>query len=93
MSKALMGTLSPAYGMATGEGLFGNAVGTVPAIAQYIRNEEEEKKKEKEKGNKGSVGFDPNKYKAGMKKGGMVSSASKRADGCAQRGKTKGRMV
>ena len=30
----------------------------------------------------------------GMKSGGMVkSSASKRADGCAQRGKTKGRMV
>jgi hypothetical protein len=27
------------------------------------------------------------------KKGGMVSSASKRADGCAVRGKTKGRMV
>jgi hypothetical protein len=29
----------------------------------------------------------------GMKKGGSVSSASKRADGCAIRGKTKGRMV
>lgn len=29
----------------------------------------------------------------GMKKGGMVGKASKRADGCAQRGKTKGRMV
>jgi hypothetical protein len=28
-----------------------------------------------------------------MKKGGIVSSASKRADGCAVRGKTKGRMV
>ena len=27
------------------------------------------------------------------KKGGSVSSASKRADGCAVRGKTKGRMV
>jgi hypothetical protein len=26
-------------------------------------------------------------------KGGMIGSASKRADGCAQRGKTKGRMV
>jgi hypothetical protein len=26
-------------------------------------------------------------------KGGSVSSASARADGCAQRGKTKGRMV
>jgi hypothetical protein len=29
----------------------------------------------------------------GMKKGGKVSSASSRADGCAMRGKTKGRMV
>jgi hypothetical protein len=35
-----------------------------------------------------------NKGKApGMKKGGMVSSASKRADGCAVKGKTKGRIV
>ena len=30
---------------------------------------------------------------SGMKKGGKVSSASKRADGCAIRGKTKGRMI
>jgi hypothetical protein len=29
----------------------------------------------------------------GMKKGGKVSSASKRADGCAVKGKTRGRMV
>ena len=29
----------------------------------------------------------------GMKSGGSVSSASKRADGCAVKGKTKGRMV
>jgi len=29
----------------------------------------------------------------GMKKGGKVGSASKRADGCAIRGKTKGTMV
>ena len=29
----------------------------------------------------------------GYKKGGKVSSASKRADGCAVKGKTKGRMV
>jgi len=28
----------------------------------------------------------------GMKKGGAVNSASKRGDGIAQRGKTKGRM-
>ena len=30
---------------------------------------------------------------AGYKKGGKVSSASKRADGCAVKGKTRGRMV
>jgi hypothetical protein len=29
----------------------------------------------------------------GLKKGGSVSSASSRADGCAQRGKTKGKVV
>jgi hypothetical protein len=29
----------------------------------------------------------------GMKKGGKVVSASKRADGIAQRGKTRGKMV
>ena len=31
--------------------------------------------------------------KPNFKKGGKVSSASSRADGCAQRGKTKGRVV
>jgi hypothetical protein len=34
-----------------------------------------------------------NKGVYGMKAGGTVSSASKRADGCAQRGKTRGKMV
>ena len=33
------------------------------------------------------------KKAVGMKSGGKVSSASKRADGCAIKGKTKGRMV
>jgi hypothetical protein len=32
-------------------------------------------------------------YRKEFKKGGAVKSASSRADGCAQRGKTKGRMV
>jgi hypothetical protein len=32
-------------------------------------------------------------YNTSMKKGGSVSTASKRADGIAQKGKTKGRMV
>jgi len=34
-----------------------------------------------------------NEMRAGMKKGGKVSSASKRADGIAKKGKTKGRFV
>ena len=33
------------------------------------------------------------KKELGMKKGGAVKSASKRADGIAQRGKTRGRMI
>ncbi len=33
------------------------------------------------------------KSKLGMKKGGMVSSASKRADGCVTKGRTRGKMV
>jgi len=33
------------------------------------------------------------KKKMGMKKGGKVSSASKRADGCATKGKTRGKIV
>ena len=41
-------------------------------------------------GKRGSVGVGA---KIGFKKGGKVSSASKRADGIAQKGKTKGRMV
>jgi len=39
--------------------------------------------------NRGLVG----PQRPGFKKGGSVSSVSKRADGCAQRGKTKGRMI
>ena len=41
-------------------------------------------------GKRGSFGVGA---KIGFKKGGKVSSASKRADGCAIKGKTKGRMV
>ena len=83
--KELLGTLSPAYGMIKGEGLFGNAVGVLPAIAKDMRDDRQKKKDEA----KNAAGAQA------MKKGGAVkmSSASKRADGCAVRGKTKGKMV
>jgi hypothetical protein len=78
-TKSLLGTLSPLYGMTSGHGLFGKDVGLLPAMAKRMRDEEEEK-----------AGKMPT---SAMKKGGKVSSASSRADGCAQRGKTRGKMV
>lgn len=51
------------------------------------KNEEEEKRRMEEEA------AQQDKLVGGMKKGGKVSSASKRADGIATKGKTKGRIV
>jgi hypothetical protein len=73
-----LGDISPAAGIATGEGMIGKLAGTgglglLPAaIARNAQEDEEERKK---------------KAAGGMKKGGMT--ASKRADGIAIRGKTR----
>ena len=55
--------------------------GILGPVANEISNDQEDEKEEKRK--KPSY----------MNKGGKVSSASSRADGCAQRGKTKGKFV
>ena len=89
--KKVLGTLSPAYGMATGEGMFGNAVGVLPAIAKDMRDDREEKKRRAAEA--GMVPGQGGQAPMPMKKGGKVSSASKRADGIAIKGKTRGRMV
>lgn len=86
------GDLSLLAGMATGEGLTGKLMrqgfgGMIPSYIAKNAYEEEQERKKAEAG-----GVAPPSAPA-MKKGGKVSSASKRADGCAQRGKTKGRMV
>jgi hypothetical protein len=44
-------------------------------------------------GGGGSAGGDRKALKPAYKAGGKVSSASKRADGCATKGKTRGRMI
>lgn len=54
--------------------------------AGEVANDEEMRRIVQEEMNAG-------KRAPGMKKGGKVGSASKRADGCAIRGKTKGKMV
>lgn len=53
---------------------------------------EEQAKAFKPERDKASEDYDKAKPKK-MRSGGSVSSASKRADGCATKGKTKGRMV
>ena len=50
---------------------------------------EEDKKEDKKEEKKEEPKSEPEKKRSG----GTVGSASKRADGCAQRGKTKGRIV
>ena len=52
---------------------------------KYVMDQEEMRKKEEEERQRRQQG--------GMRKGGKVSSASSRADGIAQRGKTRGRFV
>ena len=82
------GDISPIAGIATGEGMIGKlagkgGLGLLPAaIARNAQEEEEERKKQ--------MGVVPTS--TSMKKGGVVS-ASRRADGIAQRGKTRGKMV
>lgn len=78
--------LSPIAGIATGEGMMGNLTqyGALGAVADAIRRQREKK-------DQSQPGVAP--ISSGMKKGGKVSSASARADGCCVRGKTRGRFV
>ena len=93
-----LGDISPVVGMATGEGMTGNLIrqgvgGVLPMMIArnaYEGKEEEKKRKEAEAAAAVPAGTVP---ASGMKKGGKVSSASKRADGIATKGKTRGRMV
>jgi hypothetical protein len=87
-----LGDISPLAGVVTGKGAFGNLAnsGALGLGAALLTN--------KDKGQEVAEAAAIKKAEiakklAGMKKGGKVSSASKRADGCANKGKTKGRMV
>lgn len=79
-----LGDISPVAGVMTGEGMMGKlagagGMGLLPAaIARDAQKEDEEKRKRQSAGGAAPV--------ATMKKGG---SASSRADGIAQRGKTR----
>jgi hypothetical protein len=62
-----------------------------PSEATVKRLSDEDSKRRSQAGEFGS--FKKGGMVKKMKSGGTVSSASKRADGCAVRGKTKGRMI
>lgn len=96
----ILGSISPLYGAISGQGLLGNAMagfqdatkmgGVLPIIASEQRR--------KRRAN--AAKDDASQEETGMKRGGKVkkyakggSTASKRADGCATKGKTKGRFV
>ena len=98
--KDLLGSISPLYGMATGRGAFGKltdsmgyGLGVIPGMLASSR-----RKKDGSPMTPAEEAVEP-KTATPMKKGGKVKkmasggSASKRADGCAIRGKTRGKMV
>jgi hypothetical protein len=90
----ILGSISPLYGQISGEGLFGGLTrsGMGGIIPQLIYNARQSDKKGKKTSSETE--------EVAMRRGGKVkkmakggSTASKRADGCATKGKTKGRFV
>lgn len=92
--KSIMGSLSPLYGATTGEGAFGKLLNPADAA----KNAQEEQARDAAAAEQANIERQAQiaamaKANMGMKKGGTVKSASARADGCAIRGKTKGKFV
>jgi len=95
--------ISPLAGMLTGEGAMGKLMakgfgGAIPSAiardAQKAREAEEAQAAETKAAEAMMAKRDAEARAAqGMKKGGKVSSVSKRADGCCSKGHTRGKMV
>ena len=74
---------------------YGSFGAAVPGMSRSLKKEADKYQSEEEKRRMEEQAAAEQAAAQGMKKGGKVkmSTASKRADGVAQRGKTKGRMV
>jgi hypothetical protein len=97
----VLGSISPLYGAVTGRGMFGNALAGIHdatgmgGVLPILASEQRKKRRERREGEalEAGEGMKRGGKVKKMAKGGKVSSASKRADGCATKGKTKGRFV
>jgi len=92
--KKILGSVSPLYGAISGNGLFGQGAGIVPAmIKSGVKELRTDNKEEGEEGEEGAT------EEPGMRRGGRVKKMAKggkvggRGDGCCTKGKTKGRYV
>jgi hypothetical protein len=93
--KDILGTISPAYGVIKGEGAFGKLAPSLGLIPRAIAEEREDKKRRQAEQQAGMPTVTPPAMKNGgkVKKMAAGGSASKRADGCATKGKTRGKMI
>ena len=87
---------SPLYGALTGKGAMGalTSQGLLGRAASAVRDRQKDEEEERNRRSSDKVDVEKPQPLVTKKKGGMIkSSASKRADGCAKKGKTKGRFV
>lgn len=95
----VLGSISPLYGLASGQGAFAHLRKLSPVM--HMIGETDTKAEKRRKAERAAAGgVESPEAGGGMRKGGKVkkmakggSTASKRADGCATKGKTKGRFV
>jgi hypothetical protein len=91
----ILGSISPAYGLISGQGAFGKLRNISPALMAI---DDTEKKKKKRADGTTTTTEEAVEETGMMRKGGKVKkmasggSASKRADGIATKGKTRGKM-
>ena len=105
--EKILGSISPLAGAVTGEGMFGKGLSKLADSGlgmlvpmSYLTKSQRDKKKKGAAGKSGGaeevVAMEAGE---GMKRGGKVKkmakggSASRRGDGCATQGKTRGKMV
>lgn len=97
-----LGDISPIAGIFTGKGMMGKLAGSggLGILSKMIANSAQESDAakvladaEKDRQEKAALLARASAPATKMKKGGVILSASKRADGIATKGKTRGRIV